>query len=198
LFTFQCVSLQALCCLLEAPGRGLDWLLLELQPHHDAVLQAARSHQQQQQEQQQHIETLPGKQPSCLKLLLSMAAEATSDQLQELLLRLLQIAAGRPKPSLHSSSSRSSSVAKGAAVALCCMFWSAGPHAYCCGLILCQSRSRELLQDACRNSSSRIVQAAAAGMLSRPFEQLLKPALQACPEKVGATDVGSSYVAASQ
>jgi hypothetical protein len=129
--------LQALKYLLEAPRRGLDWLLLELQPHHDALLQATHSHHHKQQ---QHINTTADRQPSCVQLLLSMAAEASLDQLQELLLRLLQIAAGRN----NSSSSR---VSEGAAVALHCLFWSAGPHAYRCGLILCRPRSRELLQD---------------------------------------------------
>lgn len=168
--------------------------MLELQPHQDAVLQAVH-HQQHQQE---HITTLPVPQPPSLQLLLRMAAEASWDQLQELLLRLLQITAGRRKDPRCSSSSAaaaqreveaaasSSNVVEGAAVAMCYLCWCAGPHAYSCGLILCQPRSRQLLQDACRNSSSSFVAAVADDLLSRPVEQLLQPALYAFPHQVGA------------
>jgi hypothetical protein len=107
--------------------------------------------------------------------LLDITAAANIDQLQELLLRLLQLAAGR---------NSSSSVAEGAAVALHCLFHTAGPHTCYVGAILAQPRSRLLLLDAVRSSSS-VVRAVAWGILSRPKDDLLLPALQAPPEQVG-------------
>jgi hypothetical protein len=143
----------------------LEPLLLELQTHHATVLHAQSS-----------ISAVRNQAP-VIQHLLRMAAHANIDQLQELLLRLLQLAAGR----------QSSSVAEGAAVALHCLFYTAGPHTCYVGAILAQPRSQELLQAACRNSSSSsCVQAVAADMRSREVDDLLLPALQAPPDQVSA------------
>jgi hypothetical protein len=139
-------------------------LLLELQPHHAAVLQA-----------QHNISTATNQVP-VLQHLLEVTSAANIDQLQELLLRLLQLAAGR---------NHSSITAEGAAVALHCLFHAAGPHICHVGAILAQPRSRELMLAACRNSSSGVVRAVAAGILSTPRDDWLLPALQAPPEQVG-------------
>jgi hypothetical protein len=107
-----------------------------------------------------------------------MAADANIDQLQELLLRLLHLAEA------------ATNVGQGAAVALHCLLCSPGPHTYMVGILSTQPGTRELLQLKCRSSSS-VASTAAAGMLSRPAEELLLPALQAPPEQVCAVLVSS-------
>jgi hypothetical protein len=142
---------------------GLQPLLLRLQPHH-AALQA------------QHSATAAAAQLPAVQCFLGMAAAANIDQLQELLPRLLQLAAGR-----------NSSVVDAAAVALHCLTHNAAPHTCYVGAILTQPRSQELLQAACRNSSSgsSVVRAVAVSILSRLVDDLLLPAFQAPPEQVG-------------
>jgi hypothetical protein len=156
-------ALQALDRILRQPTPGLQPLLLKLQPHHAAVLQA------------QHSISAATNQVPVLHHLLEVTANATIDQLQELLLRLLQLAAVRNSSSI---------TAEGAAVALHCLFHTTGPHSCYVAFVLAQPRSRELLQLACRSSSS-VVQAAAAATLRRPVDDLLQPALQALSEQVG-------------
>jgi hypothetical protein len=153
---------------------GLQPLLLRLQPHHAAVLQA------------QHSASAAATQAPVIQHLLAMSAAANIDQLQELLLRLLQLAAGR----------NSSSLAEGAAVALHCLSYHAGPHTCYVGAILTQPRSQELLLAACRKSSSTssIVRAAAAGILDKTMDDLLLPALQAPPEQVGCLGTANTTI----
>jgi hypothetical protein len=166
--------LQSLKALLEAPGQGLRPLLLELHPHHAAVLQAIQHHEHQQhgQQEQQVLDSASSQLPAVQRFL-RMAADANIDQLQELLLRLTHLVDG------------TSNAGQGAAVALHCLLCFPGPHTYMVDVISAQLGTRQLLQITCRNSSS-VASTAAAGMLSRPIEELLLPALQATPEQVGA------------
>jgi hypothetical protein len=164
--------LQDLESILGQATPGLQPLVLELQLHHAAVLQA------------QHSASAVATQPPAIEQLMAMAAGDSVDQLQELLLRLLQLAAGR---------NSSSVTAEGAAVALQSLSQTAGPHTCYVGAILAQPRSEELLVAACRNSSS-VVQAVAAGLLNKTLDELLLPALRAPPEQVGCLGPANTYV----
>lgn len=177
----KCAVLQRLEALLEAPGQGLLPLLLQIHQHKDFILQQTEI---SLPGCYQHVYNTPitlhsattAAVPEVLCSLNSMATAASHSQLQELMLRLLQLAASRKQ--CHST-------VEAAALALCSLFCDAGSHDFRIGLLLQQRRSSDLvMQSRSSISDSRVWRGLISCIGDTPNDRTMTAVLQADPAMV--------------